>query len=268
MVNDTPVAPVTPEELEAQYLDDKAFEPQEFFTLAELVELNTIFLSDDRLKAMRVDITTPEFAAAFPNGVMALEMALKGIDVDFAYAEDHIRRIQIPMVNTSGNRYGQPKGERSQLHITSAAFVQVAKIKPFGTENREKLTGLKYRWGQHIGKGDFDGEERTWRWDIPRLILPADFVFTGEVRVQQGNVPGGVDTGVSNEMSEEEAVGPILSLIVGQPVEANVDLCDKVLQIPGMPTRWVNGAIDRTLLKQLSEEGYIGQAKGLITAAS
>ncbi len=82
------------------------------------------------------------------------------------------------------------------------------------------------------------------------------------------NVPGGVDTGVSNEMSEEEAVGPILSLIVGQPVESNVDLCDKVLQIPGMPTRWVNGAIDRTLLKQLSEEGYIGQAGGLITAAS
>ncbi len=258
------------EELDELYGDDKAFAPQEYFTLAELVDLSLIFLSDERLKAMQVDTESAAFKASFGDGVPALEIAIKGIDVDFAFAEDHIKRIQIPMANTSGRNFGMQKGPRSQLDITKKAFVAVCDVGPFGQANREKLIGLKIRWGQHIGSmDDPDGgsEEIVWRWDIPRLVLPGDFTYEGPVRVIQGR--DGATAGgqvATAELTEDEAIAPMLVILNGQLVEASPMLCNQILDnVQGLPTKWVQAAIDGSLLRQLGEAGHIGQSAGKIT---
>lgn len=256
-------------DLEQELAGDNAFAPEEMFNLLEIASITTGSMPEDTMTARQVDFTSESHKASFPQGIPCLILGLKGLDVHFAFAEDGVKTIYIPMVNFNGPNIGKRKGEGSQVHIISEAFDAVFGIKPLGEANRAALLGRKARWGQHIDSFTPKGQRKVaWKWDVPRTALPDDFVYEGEIRTVGGGGTTAEGVGVV-ELTSEEAMARVLDVVIGENVNDNEAICDKVLDISGLPNDTVNAAIDRTLLRLLKDEDYIDAGPdGVITAGS
>lgn len=253
-------------DLEQHFQKDEAFAPVEMFNLQTIVAVTTIPMPEQMLAPRGIDSNSDDYKSNFPNGIPCVDIAVKGIDVEYAFAEDRILHITIPMVNFQGDNIGQPKGERSQLDVTHSAFKTVFGVGLFGTDAREKLAGRKAKWGQHIDKADIDGQNRTWRWGIPREALPDDFKYEGDVRVVQGksartSAAAGV---VPEAMSDEAAVAAVLTVIEGMPSNEPDKVYDAILALKGLPNDMVSAALERELLKTLNGDELIDVVEGVV----
>lgn len=249
------------ENLEQEFLGEDAFKPTELPFVAEIVDIQIEPMPENILRARQIDTTTQEFRDAFPEGVPCLMIGLKGIDVDYAFADDHVRRYYIPMKQTRGRNYGKNLGERSQLHIVAEAFDACFGIKPFGPANRDALIGKKARWGQHFGtmKDRQTGEKSTWNWDIPRQELPDDFVWEGPVRTI-----GSRNGETAPTLSDADAVKALIERIAGMDASDVQGACNAALTVVGLPNDYVNAALDGSLLSKLAEDGHIVEQEGTI----
>jgi hypothetical protein len=256
---------------EAHFQSNEAFKPTEFFELREIVAIDVVAFPEAALVKFGINVTSDEFRAAFPQGVPTLRITVRGIDVEYAWDPDRVKRIEIPMYNYDGKNFGKPKGENSQLELVLLAFQRVFGVKPLGAENRAKLIGKKARWGQHIGKGDVTVrtggvEAKTWRWDVPREALPDNYAYSGPVKILGA---GSGDAGsaapvATNELDVDSAVEAILTTIAGHPVTNAQALMEATLSIKGLPQRYVEMAINKTLLQELANAGLIDQQDGKI----
>lgn len=253
-------------DLEAHFQKDEAFAPVEMFNLQEIVAVTTVPMPEQMLSPRGIDSNSENYKSHFPNGIPCVDIAVKGIDVEYAFAEDRILHITIPMVNFQGDNIGEPKGERSQLDITHTAFKAVFGVGLFGTDARAKLAGLKARWGQHIDKAVIQGQVRPWRWSIPRETLPADFKFEGDIRVVTGkSTRTDAAAGVVHEaMGDDEARAAVLRAVVGMPTNEPDKVYDVILALKGLPNEIVNSALERELMKKLNEEELVDVVEGAI----
>lgn len=253
-------------DLEQHFQKDEAFAPVEMFNLQTIIAVTTIPMPDVMLSPRGIDPSTDEYKSNFPNGIPCVDIAVKGIDVEYAFADDLILHITIPMVNFQGDNIGQPKGERSQLDITHSAFKEVFGVGLFGTEARKKLAGRKAKWGQHIDKADIDGQNRTWRWGVPREALPEDFKYEGDVRVVKGksartDAAAGM---VPEAMSDDAAVVAVLQAVEGMPTDDPDKVYDSILALKGLPNEIVNAALERELMKTLNSDELVDVVEGVI----
>jgi hypothetical protein len=251
-------------DLDAEFADTQndIWKREEQKTLAQIVELETVAMPAQLLEARQIDADSDEFKQAYgADGLPCLMIGLKGIDVDYAYAEDHIRRIYIPLMGDRPGKFGERKGRRSQSHIVAEAFVEVFKVRPFGTENRERIIGAKVLWGQHLGEATIDDEKREWAWDVPRRRLPDDFEYDGQVRILEardgGNTSGASSAG-TEQMSDEDAEASILGAIVGLNKDDVSGASAKVYDIAGLPSEWYSAAAQDTVFVLAHEKGLIG----------
>lgn len=264
--------PESVQDLEAHFQDEKAFAPTEFFELCEVVAVTTIAMPQRMLEARGIDPASDWYKEHFGaiGGIQCVDIALRGIDVKYAYSDDELRHVTIPMVNFSGDNIGRPKGENSQLHITNEAWKKVFGVSLFGSANREAVAGRKARFGQHMGRADIDGDTRTWRWPVPREGLPADFEYKGEVRVLQGRAGGdagssnGAGAAASNTLSDEDALDAVMKAIVGKPLAEADDIYRELARLQGLPSSYAEKILGKTLLEELYEDGTIDQEANVI----
>lgn len=240
-----------------------AFARTERRFIGQTTLIETAFMPKDVLERNQIDYDSDEFKAAYPNGLLALHIAIKGVSVKFTGVTDEQLHIWIPLYSDRPESYGKAKGRRSKAHVVSEAFEAVYKRRPYGSENQKFLTGQIAEWGQHLGDAEIQGDKREWAWDIPRKALPSNFKYEGPV-TEINIAPRTTDTGGAAsgpgavaEMSEEEAIEKMIEAILGLPIDARDEASARILRIPGLPAQWNQEALEGTVLRRLGKEGYI-----------
>jgi hypothetical protein len=256
------------DELEQHFAEENAFDPKEMFNINEIVSVETVAMPERMLKARNIDPDDDAFKALFPEGIPCIDIALRGLDVNYQFDDSGLRHVTVEIVNFQGENAGKPKGQNSHVHVLQESFREVYGNGLFGPENRKALIGRKARWGQHFGKAEFDGQRRTWAWDVPRSILPDDFEWTGDVRTVGRKEDSGATSVGASELSEEAALTQILGIAAGKPTDAGETINTDVLKIPGLPNKYVEAAAGGTLLADLFEESLIDQDNGVIILTS
>jgi len=255
------------EDLDAQFLDPKAFAREEQKDYYKLVALDTVPAPEDWMTRRNIAYESAAFKAAYPNGLPCLMLGLQGISVKFEGLENNTRYVYIPMQGTDPDKYGERKGRRTQLNIVTEAFVAVYGIRPFGSENRQKLIGRVDLWGQHLGEMQADGETREWGWDVPRQKLPDGFKYEGDIRIvqaRQAETAGGVGTPALSEQDIRTAVQGALVGLSG--VEAEV-ASERILAIKGLPDDWYNAAMSGSVLAFAVKQGVVMAEDGVAVPA-
>lgn len=244
-------------------------------SINKVVSVNLVPMPERMMDARQIDWKSEEFKAQFPQGIPCVDIVLEGVDVEYDFGEGNIRHVTIEMLNFQGANIGKTKGEGSKLHVTTTACEDVLGHGLFGKANREALVGKIAVWGQHMDSfKDDKGNTRRFRWDVPRELLPDDYVFTGEVRKVQGRAQrdgaagGGASataTGVAT-LSDDEALVAILNVAVGKPTDEADAITAEAMAIPGLPNDWAQACLDDELLKQVFERGLIDAAGDTIVA--
>lgn len=251
---------------------DKKTDPyarQERKFLGETVILETTYMPKDQLERSQIDADSPEFKAAYPNGLPCLHIGVKGLDVVFTGVPDQTLHLYIPVMGDRPEQYGKAKGRRSRAHITSEAFESCWKLRPYGRENQQKLIGQKAEWGQHLGDAEIDGDKREWQWDIPRKALPISFKYEGPVREiniaprQQDGGSGATAVGVA-ELSEDEAVERVLAAVLGLDDTDAMTASTRVLEIQGLPGDYNQAAVEGKIFAFLGKKGLILSESGKV----
>mgnify|MGYP000899023209 CR=1 FL=1 len=237
---------------------------RKFIGRIEVIE--TTAMPEDILERRQVDTKADWFKAAYPQGLPALHIAVKGVSVKFVGVADEMLHIWVPLYGDAPETAGKAKGRRSHAHIIGEAFQAVFKFRPFGTTNQQKLRGAVVLWGQHLGSMAANpatgAEAREWAWDIPRGVLPATYEHTDPVtEINIGRQSEGTDAvqgagGVAG-LSREESIEAVLGVIVGGKIPQALELTAKALEIPGLHPDIQSAGFSGGLLKLLGDEGFI-----------
>lgn len=255
-------------DLENEFADEKndVWAREEQFTVVVIAEIDTVPMPANILDARQINYNSSDFKEAYPAGLPCLMIGLKGISVDYAFSEDHIRRIYIPLYGTDPTNYGKKKGRRSQAHIVSQAFMDVFKVRPFGASAKEALIGRKAIFGQHLGEAKIEGSQQEWAWDVPREALPDNYKYEGEVRVLQardGGGSGGASVGAA-QLDEDEANKLVVAALVGLDVKAKAQAADAIIDIVGLPSEWYDAATNGNVLQLANQKGLVKAEDGKV----
>lgn len=234
--------------------------------IGRIEKIKTTAMPVDILERRQVDTNADWFKAAYPQGLPALHIAVKGVSVKFTGVADELLHIWVPLYGDAPETAGRPKGRRSHAHIIGEAFQAVFKFRPFGMANQQKLTGAIVQFGQHLGSMAANpatgAEAREWAWDIPRAALPATYQHTDPVtEINIGRSSEGTDVvqgagGVAG-LSREESIEAVLEVIVGGKIPQALELTAKALEIPGLHPDIQSAGFSGGLLKLLGDEGFI-----------
>lgn len=107
----------------------KAFARNEIESIVRVVSWEVVPADERFLEAKRYDFRSPAWRELFPAGFPVIDIGLEGINVDFAFAADHVKHVQIPIRFELGHaKAGRTRGRGSQLHVVNDAFKQVYEI--------------------------------------------------------------------------------------------------------------------------------------------
>lgn len=235
-----------------------AREERRFIGRTEKMEM--AFMPEDVLERSQIDYKSDAFKAAYPHGLAALHIVVKGVDVKFTGVPDEALHLWIPLFGDRPENYGKPKGRRSKAHVISEAFEAVYKRRPYGAENHRFLTGQVAEWGQHLGEATIEGDKREWGWDIPRRALPADYKHEGPVReipIGRRDEGGAASVAGVAEMSDDEAFEAMVAAVTGLEATERDEASTRILNIQGLPQKFTTAAIDGTILRVLGENKKI-----------
>lgn len=241
------------------------FARTEFSSIRRIKSVTMKAMPEDIMQRRRVPYDTAEFKSVFPNGYICLYVVSEGVDV--FYEPDNETDEFIPLFNTRDGKMGEPAGRNSHAHIYLEAFQKVFGFRPIGSDNQAKAAGLVASWGQHLGDAAIEGQKVEWAWDIPRVRLPDNYEYTGEVRRQKprggaAGAPGGPVGMV--ELGGDALRDAIVTALTGLNPMQLTEAAQKINETPGLTDEWYNTARSgESVLQKAYDAGFIDLVDGL-----